>query len=464
MAERFSTRSLFSVISSPESGSKSSRSSGKSQPNPSSRRRRKPPQDPRNRDAQRNLTPVAQKRKAPPAVSASQPPRNDSPRSRTGTKTRPGTPPPGPRMKRELTPTGQPLTPPLPRTAKTPRRRKTPPLVYATRLLILGVGLAVISGTVLSVFNAAGRSTAMEQPTEEMAGVGLERPSPSASPLPLALPLNQEIAGIKQQIEALVTEYANLTPGVFLVDLDTGGYVSLNGEAALPAASTIKVPILVAFFQAVDEGRVQLDQKLTLRAEHMAGGSGDMQDEIPGREYTALEVATKMIEISDNTATNMLIELLGGAISLNQKFTTWGLTGTVINNNLPDLEGTNTASPKDLVYLLAQVNQGGLVSVKSRDRLLYIMRQTRNDSLLPRGLGEGAIIAHKTGNINSMLADVGLIDMPNGKRYLLAVMVKHSQNNGSAQKLIREISQTVYQYLEGGETVMASPRPATSEP
>lgn len=164
-----------------------------------------------------------------------------------------------------------------------------------------------------------------------------------------------------------------------------------------------------------------------------------------------------MIVISDNTATNMIIELLGGKEVLNQHFAAWGLRATVINNNLPDLEGTNTTSPKDLINAIAQIDRGNLVSVKARDRILQIMRQTENDSLLPKGLGEGAIVAHKTGNINSLLADSGMVDLPNGKRYLVAVMVKHSpETEKSAQTLIRDISRMSYRYLSGGETAADS--------
>jgi beta-lactamase class A len=77
------------------------------------------------------------------------------------------------------------------------------------------------------------------------------------------------------------------------------------------------------------------------------------------------------------------------------------------------------------------------------------MEQTENDSLIPKGLGRGAIIAHKTGNINSVLADAGAIDMPNGKRYLLAVIVKRpAEGYNDAANLIRDVSETVYQYFE----------------
>ncbi|WP_333322257.1 serine hydrolase [Microcoleus sp. D3_18a_C4] len=351
-----------------------------------------------------------------------------------------------------------PVPKPRPQASQKPGKRpasaSVPPLVYATRLLILGVGIAVICGTLLSVVNAVSRASTVA--AEEQTTTGQNNPADSASAAPAApevLQLNQELGALKTQVQVLATENPSLTAGIFLVDLDTGSYLNFNGDTAFASASTIKVPILVAFFQAVDEGKVQLDQTLTLKSEHIVGGSGDMQDDSPGKKYSALEVAQKMIVVSDNTATNMMIELLGGAEVLNQHFANWGLSTTVLRNNLPDLEGTNTTSPKDLINIIAQIDRGNLVSVKSRDRILQIMRQTRNDSLLPKGLGEGSIIAHKTGNIDTILADAGMVDLPNGKRYLVAVMVKHSpETEKPAQTLIREISRMSYRYLYGGET------------
>ncbi|MEG3978348.1 serine hydrolase [Microcoleus sp. herbarium8] len=328
---------------------------------------------------------------------------------------------------------------------------RVPPLVYATRLLILGVGIAVICGTLLSVANAVNRSGVATQETPAQQ----KNPADSAvaAPASEALQLNQELGALKTQVQVMATENPTLNAGIFLVDLDTGSYLNFNGDVPFSSASTIKLPILAAFFQAVDEGKVRLDQVLTLKPEHIVGGSGQMQDDPAGTKYSALEVVTKMIVISDNTATNMMIELLGGAEVLNQHFAAWGLRATVLRNKLPDLEGTNTTSPKDLINVMAQIDRGNLVSVKSRDRILQIMRQTKNDSLLPRGLGEGSVIAHKTGNINTMLADAGMVDLPNGKRYLVAVMVKHpSESEKPAQSLIRDISKMSYRYLNDGET------------
>ncbi|NEN92305.1 MAG: serine hydrolase [Okeania sp. SIO3H1] len=320
-------------------------------------------------------------------------------------------------------------------------------VLYATRMLILGMGIAVISGTLLSMLKPGSSSSLLSQ----AADVEPNQEWKSPSIVPLAVQQTREITALKTELDTVIAEYPKLTPGIFLIDVDTGAYLDINGNVAIAAASTIKVPILVAFFQAVDQGRIKLDDMLTMEESHIAEGSGDMQFRRPGTKYTALQTATKMIVISDNTATNMLIEALGGSEVLNQLFQSWGLKDTTINDSLPDLSGTNTTTPKDLINLISQVNQGGLVSLKSRDRLFRIMERTRNDSLLPRGIGRGSIIAHKTGNLKSVLADVGMIDLLNGKRYLLAVLVKRPDDEQTAIELIREVSKKTYQYLESSE-------------
>jgi len=329
------------------------------------------------------------------------------------------------------------------RISRRPQKRPISPLVYIIRLLILGIGIGAIAGTLLSALDP---STQASVKAKDAAKSEVQK-SPKSVSRSTPLPVGQEIPALKAQIQTLVAQNSTLQPGVFIVDLDTGAYLDWEGRSTFASASTIKVPILVAFFQDVDAGKIRLDEPLTLKPEMIADGSGDLQYKQPGTQYTTLEVATKMITISDNTATNMLIARLGGAEALNQRFRAWGLTTTVLRNRLPDVEGTNTSSPRELANLMSVVNQGELVSLRSRDRLLDIMQRTETNSMLPKGLGLGATIAHKTGTIGSLLADVGLVDMPTGKRYIVAVMVKRPHNDASAEELIRKISRTAYDYF-----------------
>jgi beta-lactamase class A len=258
------------------------------------------------------------------------------------------------------------------------------------------------------------------------------------------LRLTSEITHLKGELEQLATLTPGLTPVAFAVDLDSGQYVDLGGVEPVAAASTIKVPILVAFLQQVDAGTMALNQSLMLQEEYMAGGSGTLRGEAVGTEYTALDVATRMIVASDNTATNMMIAALGGIEALNQTFADWGLEHTLLRNPLPDLDGTNTTSAKDMALIMALVDQGGLLTPRSRDRLFSIMQRTENISLIPSGISDTSLTAHKTGDIGGLLGDVALIDVPNGKRYTLALLVQRPTNDGRASELIRRMTGTVH--------------------
>jgi beta-lactamase class A len=348
---------------------------------------------------------------------------------------------------------------------KTVRKtRKKPPslLMYIIRLLILGIGIGAIIGTVLSIFDSNHNILTGEPLTRKLGGK-------TAQENVLQPPnLDQEITPLKEELKSLTDQYTDLNAGIFMLDLDTQNYIDTQAGVTFSAASTIKIPILMAFFEDVDQGKIALDEKLIMEAEVVGGGSGDMQYQKVGTTFSALETATKMIVISDNTATNMIIKRLGGKDELNKRFQQWGLSASVIQNYLPDLEGTNTTSPRDLGTILSLINQGDILSLRSRDRVFEIMRQTKTRTLLPQGLGEGAGIAHKTGDIGSVLGDAGIVDMPNGKRYIVGVLVNRPHNDIRGRTLIQDISRTIYSYLaknpENPTPIPApSPNPTTSE-
>ena len=303
------------------------------------------------------------------------------------------------------------------------------------QLLIAGMGLAAIGGTLLRVLPDTPEPT----PAEKVVA-----PTPPVKTFPMTLA--QEIPELKAALQELPNLYPNLTPKVFYIDIDTGKYVSVEGTETIAAASTIKLPILLAFFEEVDAGRIDPNQTLAIQPEQIAEGSGDMQLSAPGTQFTALEVATQMIVSSDNTATNMMIDLLRGKEILNARFQKQGLEKTVLNAPLPDLEGTNTTSARDLVHTMLLISQGEELTMRSRDRILNILNRTRNKSLLANGpIEQGALTYNKTGDIGAVLGDVALVDLPNGKRYAIAALVERPINDGRAQELIRRISGQTYQ-------------------
>ena len=280
-----------------------------------------------------------------------------------------------------------------------------------------------------------------------IASTGRVQPVP-ISPIIFAgvVPIGQEMLALKSQIQTLAAKYDYLSPGMFFMEVETGNYLDINGEKSFSAASTIKLPILMALFQAVDAGKVRMDETLTVRRDLITGGSGKLQNR-PGAKLSVLQTATKMIAISDNTATNMIIDRLGGKAVLNRQFKNWGLRKTVINRLLGDFQGENTTSPADLVRLSALLAKRQLITEASRSKVLDILNQTENRKLLPAGLGKGAAIAHKTGTLGRLIGDAGIIEMPNGKLYLAGIFVKRSFNDLRARDFVQAVSRLTYKYI-----------------
>ncbi|MEN9262573.1 MAG: serine hydrolase, partial [Gloeomargarita sp. GMQP_bins_44] len=195
------------------------------------------------------------------------------------------------------------------------------------RLGILGVGLGVLTGTGLRIWSSQGHDRLGSLPLRPQ-----DRPPtwqqffwpPTADQPPLIpqpvrpttleelIPRRGEMQPLRQQLLPLIQRHAKMTVTLYAVDLDSGEYLDINGTQAVSAASTIKLPLLLALFQAWDQGKVRLEERLTMTKNLVAGGSGNMQFQPVGTTFTLLDTATRMIVISDNTATNMILERLGG--------------------------------------------------------------------------------------------------------------------------------------------------------
>lgn len=258
--------------------------------------------------------------------------------------------------------------------------------------------------------------------------------------------LKTELCAVSNQIRK-TAEKPHLHAGVFAIEPSTGRFISVDGSMPFAAASLIKVPVLVKLLDAIDRGEVKADESLELRPDLIGGGSGYLQWRPAGCKVSLKEAMEAMIIVSDNTATNMIIDRVGGRDICNRQFTDWGLKHTYINEWLPDLSGTNKTSPFDLAAIIAKVDRGELLSKKSRERMLAIMERTRTRTLLPQGIPAGARISHKTGDIGSLVGDAGIITAPDGRRFLAVVQVERPHNDRRANELIRQLSRIIYQAM-----------------
>jgi beta-lactamase class A len=305
-----------------------------------------------------------------------------------------------------------------------------PLYVYVSRCSIVLFGAAAIGGTVLSI---------IKPPATQISAAS------KAAPLPAKPVVKPENLALKQSVQTVIDRYPGFQPHVGIVDVK-GGVVDVAGAAVVPAASTIKIPLLIALFQQIDRGEIKLDEQLTLQKSMLAAGSGSLSKSPEGSKFSVQEVATKMITISDNTAANLLIDRLGGKDKLNLQFQSWGLLHTNLRSPLPDFEGTNVTSAQELVKLLGGLkSEQGILSVSSKQAVLEILRQTKRNRMLPAGIDDNqAKIAHKTGEISSLVADAGLVELANGQSYLLVAMVQRPSDNQRAEVLIKQLSQAVF--------------------
>jgi beta-lactamase class A len=257
--------------------------------------------------------------------------------------------------------------------------------------------------------------------------------------------LTNEQIDLEERLNEMCSIKSKLRPGLFVSEPKTGRYIDLSGKEQFAAASMIKVPVLVSVLSALDRGQLKMSQSLLLDADLIAAGSGILQWRPVGSKISVREAIELMIVISDNTATNLLINAVGGKDKLNHDFSSWGLCQTKINNWLGDFTGTNKTSPYDLVYLLGRLDRGELLKPESWKLMLATMEKTKTRTLLPPGLGTGAKIAHKTGDIGSMVGDVGIVTTAGGERYIIAVQVERPHNDRRANELIRNLSKEIYQ-------------------
>lgn len=261
------------------------------------------------------------------------------------------------------------------------------------------------------------------------------------------LPLSEDVA-LKGELEAVFNTFDlnRFTPHVFVYDLSNYRYTEIGGYEPVSAASVIKLPLLWLLFEDMDAGYFDREDPMLYLDYHRSGGAGTWQYRDANIAIPTYDVARQMIQVSDNTATNMVLDKLGGAAAVNSRWATLGLKGTWVNNLLPDLDGTNHVTMYDLSTVCYNLYMGGLLSENARDDMLTILSGTHNRRLIPALLPDDTLIYHKTGDIGTALADAGIIQLPDGRAYIMAIQVDRPFNDYTARDMIQKASEVVYQH------------------
>lgn len=236
------------------------------------------------------------------------------------------------------------------------------------------------------------------------------------------------------------------TSAVEILDLSSGYHIGYNSAASMPAASTIKVPVMVEVFRQLERGRFDLTHRITLLGSDKDFGSGDLCDASSGSTYDVNELLEKMIDISDNTATNMLIRLVGRR-NINATMENLGLAHTKLSSDVRtgswSVRQTLRTSPDDMVRLLSLMAKRQLVDDWASNEMITILEEDQINTLLPAALPDDVAVAHKTGSFFDTLNDVGIVyadDAP----YVIAVMTTHLPSLSIGRSFIRSLSRLTF--------------------
>jgi beta-lactamase class A len=236
--------------------------------------------------------------------------------------------------------------------------------------------------------------------------------------------------------------------GIIIKDLNYNWQIGINQEELFPSASLVKIPIMAACFYAIDQGRLRLEEKLSLKGKDKALGSGILKDTSVGTDFSIRELIELMISESDNTATNMLIDCLGFDY-LNNCFKRLRLKSTNISRRMMDLKSRregkeNFTTAVDLANILEDIYRQRLINRTSSQMCLEFLKKQKIRDRIPARLPPDTKVAHKTGLENSICHDAGIVFGPKGN-FLICVLTKHNNKTAkSAKEFISRIALEVY--------------------
>jgi beta-lactamase class A len=280
-------------------------------------------------------------------------------------------------------------------------------------------------------------------------------------PLPShAQPVSQEkIPQEKEQIlwqklEATISEVdhnLNGVLGVAILDLSTGQKYFLHADEVLPTASSIKIAILAELFRQAQQGKLKLTDPYTLRQADLVGGSGIAEALTPGvTRLTLRDVAALMISVSDNSATNVIIDRVG-LENVNALLDSLGLTQTRLRRKMMDVKAAaegreNIATPREMMTLLEDLYRGKVLNKQLTDDFFNLL-SIHKESYIPRELPEDLRIANKPGELEGVRNDSGIVFTGN-RPFVISVMTTYLRREKDGGDAIIRIATAAYQMFD----------------
>ena len=293
----------------------------------------------------------------------------------------------------------------------------------------------------LAIVAALSTSNAAQQKTETP-------PAETASD-PLWEKLDARVADIAARLDGVM--------GLAILDLTDSRILLRNGERVFPTASSIKVAILLELYHQDQESRAgaqkkaRLDDVYTFDPKDLVEDSQIMSGLTPGATHlTNRDLAQFMIAVSDNAATNILIDRLGME-NVNAMLRGLGLSKTVLRRKMIDIAAArrgdeNVATPQEMVRLLEAIYKRKLLSPQLNAEFIKQL-STLKDSYIPRYLPEGVHVANKPGNLDGVRTDSGIVFVQS-RPFAISVMTAWDRDGRAAERAISEVALEAYHYFE----------------
>jgi beta-lactamase class A len=239
--------------------------------------------------------------------------------------------------------------------------------------------------------------------------------------------------------------------GVAILDLTSGQKFLLRADEVFPQASSIKIAVLAELYRQAQSGKLKLNDFYTVQASDLVPDSDIMGGLTPGvTRITLHDLATMMMAVSDNSATNVLIDRVGME-NVNALMSSLGLTHTRLRRKMMDLKAAgegreNISTPGEMMILLENLYRGKVLN-KEMTEDFFKMLSTHKSSFIPRELPEGLKIANKPGELEGVRNDSGVLFVDK-RPYVICVMTTYLQRERDGEEAISRISLAAYRMFD----------------
>ena len=279
------------------------------------------------------------------------------------------------------------------------------------------------------------------------------------------------LARLQSNIER-VTRSVNAKWGIYIKCIETGEEIAINADETMDTMSVIKIPLMAEVFRQIEAGKFSLSDRVTLKETEKRPGTGVIRSLDAGASLTIKDLITLMIIVSDNSATDMLFEKVGGIEPVNKLMQSYGLN-TIKATGPSDVwfkalraepdawkfhtEGKTPyglSSPRDMGKLLEKIQKGEAVSKQASEQMLQIMRGQVYSSRLPKYV-TGFRVPHKTGDFLPYIGnDVGILESTNRHIVISVFTARHNGIGPNLEDAIGRIAEQVanfYAYRESAD-------------